>query len=189
MHPLAALDYGTLISLELLRDAVTPVGQPFEIDSVQCALDMFFQGGLASNPGGSVLLYNGEPWRCRQCGSSRLPCQTNAMLSFPECLLLQLKRWQSGDGIEAIMHQVRVNETVLVQGVSYSLRSVVRHFGEYHEGGGSGHYIANCRFPGTDEKWWHYDDTRRLEMQDQHGSDTIFKSYVLVYDRTPDQEM
>ena len=187
MHSLTALDYGTLITVSLGGEAFTHGGQPFQIDSVQCALDMYFQGSLATHPDVSVLSYNGEPWRCRQCGSSRLPHQTHTMLSFPKCLLLQLKRWQSRAHVEAMSQQVLVDETLVVQGVSYSLRSVVRHFGEYHEGGGSGHYVANCRFPGSDKRWWHYDDSRRLEMQAQHGSDAIFKSYLLVYDC--DQEM
>ena len=114
------------------------------------------------------------------------------MQQFPETLVLHLKRLQCDctTSIEALAvrtidNQVRVDEMLQAGIQRYALKSVVRHIGAYHKGGGAGHYFTFCKFPSATEQWWFYNDSDRRLARVADYQDANFKAYVVIYDRIP----
>ena len=187
-HPLSVPELGSVIPLDLLRIAPQNGSDRIAVHSVQEAFDMYFEETPVETSDRDILLYNGRPWRCEQCGSNRLPRKQHVMEKFPNCLVLHLKRWETefdavsrAPIVKKIRHTVRVDASLNAGTENYALRAIVRHRGS--DDGNTGHYVTMCKFPGADNRMWLYNDGTRRETRDGDFDDAHFASYVVLYDR------
>ena len=113
-------------------------------------------------------------------GASRSVSKSTIVLSTPEILVLQLKRWSSDGALLA--HRVSADDVVEFGGRSYRLRSIV-----YHEGRSpaAGHYYSLCSYRDESTRhfaWWCYNDSVvSSSCQDAISGNT----YLVIYERDP----
>ena len=162
------------LNLKLLDHRIDP---PRIVSSVQEAMDLYF----APAPLDTVA------WDDRPCAHTDIPpVQQHVVTKFPEVLFLTLGRWHNHGQI--VDDHIVANETLLVQGRLYSLRSVINHRGATPH---AGHYFCYMCHETPDGSWWYYNDltNRRLlrgsELRDGHQPGAICyegRSYVLFYE-------
>ena len=123
------------------------------------------------------------------CGARNCRRICKAILSWPEVLVVHLKRFElnvTNGRFDKIDGPVRYGRTLQVlDSPEYTLRAMVMHNGRY----GSGHYTACVRT--VDNSWLLCDDERRpqpmVEEQvfPQQVSSIHRKAYIFFYERTP----
>jgi hypothetical protein len=153
-----------LLSLPLIADGIPLL-------DVQSALDAF----LAPE-----LLDADYHFLCEACACSEPPTKQPRVLTVPDVLCVQLKRWANADDVAGLRHAVRPNRQLAFAGRRFQLRGTVLHRGPSVQ---YGHYLACARHETPDGEWWLYNDTlRRLAADADLDSSTENRSYVLVYD-------
>lgn len=128
-------------------------------------------------------------WTCEVCRSQSPPSKAYTVSVFPSTLVIQLLRWQQGEGAgQSLNHAVQPDHELTVQNEQYVLRSIICHIGT---GAASGHYTARIYHPTPSGTFWYYNDrVRRIATGDDLSTaipilGTNEKSYIVFYDKKP----
>jgi ubiquitin C-terminal hydrolase len=174
-RPVGGADSFTSLQLPLVNAGAVPP----TIDNVQGALDKY----LASE----AMDEDFTEWQCGRegCQDTRRPMKRHCVKVTPRVLCLTLMRW-TGAG-DVLMHAVRPDAQITLEGDSYTLRSVVVHMGATKN---SGHYVTLARHVTDQGNWWLYDDEDRREASVEEVNCTtmfkgeVMKAYILFYEKT-----
>ena len=86
-----------MLSIEIVQEVPGSPGHFDNINSLQRALDVFFQGSIAQGNEDGILKYDDLSWFCRnpECHSTDLPNHKLTMHIAPRTLAVHLKRWRN----------------------------------------------------------------------------------------------
>ena len=157
------------------------IEEPIRFTDVQSAFNAFLKDD-----------YNDFQFVCRRCQHNQWTKALH-MVTFPELLVLTLKRYrtvqvESGELEQrCVTHTVATTDVLDFQGQLYDLRSVIVHFSDTMNGG---HYIALAKHETDTGSWWLYNDAERREASPEQVATTEgfrdygpMKSYVLFYEK------
>ena len=139
--------------------------------------DPSVQGALLANLGTEALL-DGD--RCRRCGTENTRQKTTEVVSWPQALVLNVKRFEqdawTGERSKIETHIAFDVVMPLPGSPPFRLRGVVIHSGDFE----GGHYTAVVR--GRDDVWYYCDDAagpRAVSVEFVLSA----QAYILVYER------
>jgi hypothetical protein len=96
----------------------------------------------------------------------------------PLVLLVHLQRWSAEHGL--IANKIIPNDSLMVQGARYQLKSIVLHHGHSPH---IGHYAAVVKTVNNNAEWWVYNDSvGTVATSNERETSEQAKSYLCLYE-------